>query len=311
MGSSAVDVFLRTSKKNTGIIRKGVEHDVCYPIGSKILVEELHVETGGGGTNSAVAFARLGFKTGWLGKLGTDEHLHLLNAMLCHENVTFLGTKEQGPNGYSVILTGLEHNRVILAYKGMNDNLKKTDVPWKRMQSRWMYFSSMLGQSFETQKILSAHCKKNCIPYAYNPSMYIAQRGFKFVADVVNNASVLILNKEEAQALLHRSNCAPSSLLEQLQKHAKIAVITDGKNGVVASNGKQTIALAPHKIKVIETTGAGDAFAAGLVAGLAMEQPLKDSLLLGLAEAESVITHVGAKFNLLQKNEAPLFNKRR
>ena len=65
VGGSTVDVFVKTSMKNVKIANLP-EHDVCYPVGSKILIDDLHFDTGGGGTNTAVAFARLGFRTGWL-----------------------------------------------------------------------------------------------------------------------------------------------------------------------------------------------------------------------------------------------------
>ena len=66
-GSAVVDVFVDTDvseKKNF----------ISYPVGSKILIKDLKIDVGGGGTNSGVAFSRLGLKTGYIGKLGDDEN---------------------------------------------------------------------------------------------------------------------------------------------------------------------------------------------------------------------------------------------
>ena len=65
-GSAVVDVFV-----NTELPEK--QKHIAYPIGSKILIKDLKFDIGGGGTNTAVAFSRLGLKTGYIGKLGDDE----------------------------------------------------------------------------------------------------------------------------------------------------------------------------------------------------------------------------------------------
>jgi sugar/nucleoside kinase (ribokinase family) len=84
----------------------------------------------------------------------------------------------------------------------------------------------------------------------------------------------------------------------------KIVCITDKKKFVTAYDGLKTYKLKPHKIKVVERTGAGDAFASGFVAGLIRGKDIKFSLKIGLANAESVIRYFGAKNKLLTWREA-------
>src|SRR3989338_6065903 len=128
VGSSTVDVFART--RFSEIIKiidpKGETDLLAFPSGSKILIDELEFTTGGGGTNTAVALSRLGHKVAFLGKLG------------------------KGNAGYSVILDTLEHDRTILTYKGVNDELRHEDVPYKKLKTKWFYFCSMLEESFHT-----------------------------------------------------------------------------------------------------------------------------------------------------------------
>src|SRR3972149_5452603 len=123
VGSATVDVFLRTSSKDVEIEHIHAHEDVCLPVGAKILIDNLATDTGGGGTNTAVAFSRLGLKTGWVGKIGTDLNAKTVLDEMKRERVDFLGAKGKGMTGYSVILTGLEQNRTILAFKGVNDQL--------------------------------------------------------------------------------------------------------------------------------------------------------------------------------------------
>ena len=117
-GSAVVDVFV-----DTDIAEKG--KFMCYPVGSKILLKNLKFDIGGGGTNTAVAFSRLGLKTGCICKIGNDNGGEEILKMLKREKVKFLGRIEKGNvSGYSIILDSKQHNRTILTYKGINDKFK-------------------------------------------------------------------------------------------------------------------------------------------------------------------------------------------
>lgn len=300
LGSATVDVFVKT--KHPEIIKHKQHDDVCYAIGQKILVNDLHVDTGGGGTNTAVAFARLGLRTGWIGKIGTDLHAKTVLDEMKREHIDFLGVSGAGMTGYSVILTGLEHNRTILTYKGINDKLLPKEVLWNKFKTKWMYLSTMMNKSFATLKHAALSAKTNKIKYAFNPSMYLAKQGIKKLKPIIQDCDLLVLNREEAQALL-RTEKRCVEMLPELQKYSKIAVITDGPKTVHAYNGIEHYQLEPPNIKVIETTGAGDAFAAGMVAGLMIKKDIATAMQWGMAESGSVIQHLGAKQKLLTRKE--------
>jgi sugar/nucleoside kinase (ribokinase family) len=123
----------------------------------------------------------------------------------------------------------------------------------------------------------------------------------KKLAPVVHNCEVLVFNKEEARALL-KSNASIKGLLKQLSNHVVIPVITDGKNGAFATDGVKMYSIKGTKVNVVETTGAGDAFAAGFVAGQSMNKDIPTSLKMGLAQSEGVLGAIGAKNNLLTKS---------
>lgn len=300
LGSATVDVFVKT--KHPEILKHKEHDDVCLAIGQKILVDDLHVDTGGGGTNTAVAFSRLGLKTGWIGKLGSDLNAKTVCDEMKREKVHFLGSHGRGMTGYSVILTGLEHDRSILTFKGVNDQLAPSDVKWKKLDTKWFYFSAMMNKSFETLKKAVLFAKKNKIKYAFNPSMYLAKQGAKSLMPIIEDCDLLIMNKEEAQALTGK-NTGCKELLAELKKYAKIAVITDGAKTAHAYNGFEHYQISPPHTEVVESTGAGDAFASGMVAGIILKQDLAEAMQWGMAEAQSVLKHIGAKQNLLTRRE--------
>ena len=216
------------------------------------------------------------------------------------ENIGFLGSQGKGMTGYSVILTGLKHNRTILAFKGINDKLAPNDVKWNKLKTRWFYFSTMMGKSYGTLKRAVAFAKNKKIPYAFNPSMYLAKQGLKKLKPIITGCDLLVLNKEEAQAVL-KKKAQPVVLLKGLAQRAKRVIITDGPRAVHATDGTKHYLLQPHKTKIVEATGAGDAFAAGTVAGLIITKDLAKALKWGLAESESVLGHIGAKKDLLTR----------
>jgi ribokinase len=289
-GSAVTDVFVDTdiSEKNNFI---------SYPVGSKILIKNIRYDIGGGGTNTAVAFSRLGLKTGYIGKVGRDENGQEILQLLKKENIKFLGKKDKHfMTGYSIILDSKGGDRTILTYKGANDEILLSDLKLRKLKTKWLYFSSLLGKSLETQIELAKIMKKRGTKIAFNPSSYIADKRH-LILPMLKLTNILILNKEEAQMLSGKKD----NLLEHLHDLGpKTVIITDKNKSISCYDGKKKYSLKPHHVRVVERTGAGDAFAAGFVAGVIAHLAIEDSLKLGLKESESVLKYFGAKNKLLR-----------
>ncbi|MEM4268118.1 MAG: carbohydrate kinase family protein [Candidatus Woesearchaeota archaeon] len=302
VGSATVDVFAHTESELIKIKSiEGEEELIAYPSGSKILIKNIDFQTGGGGTNTAVGFARLGLKTAFIGRLGRDSNAKLVLSELKKEKVTFLGQQGNGFTGYSIVLDSIEEDRTILAFKGENNNL---GFPKKeRLLTRWFYFSSMVDKSFKTQESISMFAKKRGIKIAFNPSSYLTKMGLSYIKKILENCTVVVMNKEEAEMLFGKKSI-DNMLMLLIKKGPVISVITDGKNGVYACDGKRFYFQQANKVKVAETTGAGDAFASGFVSGMILKNDIKFAMNLGMANATSVVMHIGAKNKLLKLSEA-------
>jgi len=293
VGSATIDIFLKTKSKDIEIEKIHKHKDICLPLGAKILIDDLYTDTGGGGTNTAAAFSKMGLKTGWIGKIGDDINSKTVLQHMKEYKVEFLGGRAKGSTGLSVILTGFDKNRTILAYKGMNDKLRYSEV--QKAKTKWYYISSMIGESWKTA-VRIAQTKD---PIAFNPSLYIAELGIKKLMPLLKATKILVLNKEEAQALSGRKQ----GYIERLQEIVPIVVVTDGAKGAEAYNGIKKYKLKIMKNKVVEPTGAGDAFAAGFVASMIKRQDIPSAMMNGYKQACSVIQHYGAKNRLLTWNE--------
>ncbi|KHO50977.1 MAG: ribokinase family sugar kinase [archaeon GW2011_AR13] len=288
-GSAVVDTFIDTEfNKKTG--------SFSYPAGAKILVEDLKSDIGGGATNVAVAFARFGFNTGCICKVGEDNDGKEIIDLLKKEKVKFLGSISKERTGHSIILDSKGEDRTILTYKGPGNNIDLDELP--KFETKWLYYSSMIGKTFKTQEVLAKKLVKDGIKLVFNPSDYLIKK--MNILPLLKMTYVLVLNKEEAEMLCKRYNLK-GDILDCLREFGpKIVVVTNKDKLTYAYDGIKKYSIKPHNIKVVERTGAGDAFAAGFTAGLMVNKSLQQCLELGLKESESVLRYFGAKNNLLR-----------
>lgn len=304
IGSATIDVFVDTED---GLFRpcKGCKGHVKVPFGSKILIKKLNFFTGGGGTNTAVGFARLGLKTAWIGKLGSDQTGKIVLAELKREGVdTSLATVAAGKtSGYSIILDAKGHDRTILAHKGCNDDLMQSDINLNDIKTEWIYCSSQMGASLSTLIKIVSHSKKMGASIAFNPSTYMIKNEKTAVRQILKSTTALIFNKEEAGILAGKSPIRKT--IERIHRMGpKYIVVTDGKNGAWGSDGTTVWFCKAPNVPVVEATGAGDSFAAGFTAGIMNGRSIDEAMKIGMAESASVIQHLGAKNILLTWKQA-------
>ncbi len=305
LGSATIDVFAKT--KFSELIKiidpKGETDLIAFPSGSKILIDELEFTTGGGGTNTAVSLARLGHKIGFLGKLGEGTNSQYIHKTLQKEKIKLLCAHGHGHSGYSVILDSLEHDRTILTYKGINDELKSSDVPYKKLKAKWFYFCAMMHESFHTMEKLAEFAQQHKIKIAFNPSTYLAEKGSNHLKNILSRTELIVLNKEEACLLVGRGEI--KDLLFKLRGLGpKIAVITDGKNNLYVTDENYVYTAFPPPVKIVDSTGAGDAFASSFLSGIIRKKDMEFAIRLGIVNAQSVVSHYGAKNILLSNKEA-------
>lgn len=311
VGSATLDVFARTAYSELVKIidTKGETDLLAYPCGSKILIEELDFTAGGGGTNTAVAFSRLGLKTAYIGKLGRGTNSDFIHKNLKQEKIDLLCAHGEGNAGYSIILDNLEHDRTILTYKGVNDQLRFKEVEISKIKTKWFYFCAMMNESFITLEKLAKFTESRKIKIAFNPSSYLAEKGSLHLKHILDRTEALILNKEEAHLLVGQNPI--EEVLAKLRKLGpKIVAVTDGKNELYAADFSFIYKCKPPKVKIVDTTGAGDSFGASFVAGIIKGNTTEFAIKLGVANACSNLAEYGAKTGLLNYGEALSYIKK-
>ena len=304
IGSATRDVFLRS--KALKIIRDesfSTGEAECFALGSKIEVDEIEFETGGGGTNTAVSFARQGLKTGFVGKIGaTDARGKEIVAALRQEHVdtSLVIYDRRETTAYSVLLLTPRGERTVLVYRGASAQLRPVELPLKKMQSAWLYVSSLGGELATIKKIWAFARRKN-IKIAWNPGQLELDWGIATLKPLMRQVAIFSVNQDEAAALVRLTHGQDMLAFQKLRPLVGgVTLVTEGVDGALAGNSQQAWHCNTHEIKVASTAGAGDAFGSGFVgAYIRTNGNIARALQSGTANSESVIQHIGAKTGLL------------
>jgi sugar/nucleoside kinase (ribokinase family) len=296
VGSAVLDNFLIVDQSLKSI-----------RLGDKVLVTKMEKHSGGGATNSAAALAKLGLKVKLLSKLGSDHDADFVVKEMKEYGIKniCLSRSKHNTNFSTLISSTKEKDRIIYAHKGASKDLTKKDFKKSQLNARWIYLATLMGKSFQISKMITQYAQKKKINVLFNPSSYLAKKGKKILKPILQATTILVLNKEEAQALLGTKENSFQKLLIGLNKLGpQIVVITNGWKKMAALKDNWMYSLTPSKVKVVHTAGAGDAFNSGFLAGLIKKYSFADALRLGQVNSYSVIQHIGTKNKLLTEREA-------
>ncbi|MCR4312469.1 MAG: carbohydrate kinase family protein [Candidatus Uhrbacteria bacterium] len=299
IGAATRDVFLRSREFRVMPMpgSPGVMAE-CVTLGSKIDIDEITYATGGGATNAAATFAKLGFSTAIATRIGDDPTgRDILEDLMNHRvDTSLVKTIKKGKSAYSTLLTAMNGERTVLVYRGVAAEFSETDVPVSKLKTKGIYMTSLGGNTSLALKV-GQFAQKNGLAIAWNPGSAELALG-RSLHPISKLMSVLLLNREEAEQLVGRKD-EPKALAKSLAVPGQTIVITDGPNGALAYRDGSAWYCRTTGKPSISRTGAGDAFGSGLVAGLMRDLPIENALRLGTLNAESVIQNVGAKAGIL------------
>ncbi|MFA5932890.1 MAG: carbohydrate kinase family protein [Microgenomates group bacterium] len=303
IGDAAVDHFFKISDAHVEL-DKG-EEELCLSLGSKLPVETYEQILGGNNANNAVGATRLGLKTAIYLNVGSDQAGQFTLSKLKEEGVdSRYVVKNEGMDSNVSALISFKGERTILTYhqdfKYQLPDLDKT---------RWVYLSSM-GKPAQTSEFIGQvenYLERTSAQLFYNPGTMELARGLTKFPKLLSLAKVLILNKEEAGHVLginHEGKTDIKKMLSSLVNLGpRMAIITDAIRGSFGFDGENFWKLGIFFAKVVDTTGAGDAYATGVLAGLFHGEDLHEAMRWGAANGASVVEQIGPQKGLLTKKE--------
>ncbi|PKN03437.1 carbohydrate kinase [Candidatus Dependentiae bacterium HGW-Dependentiae-1] len=243
LGGAMLDLFIQQEALPCSHAQQGNKNFLLLEIGKKLEINSIEKQSGGGATNAAVSFSRLGLQTKIIGKVGADCEGDFIIAELKKNgvNTDHLLRSTTDMTGLSIIIPCPAGERTVLAYRGANISLQGKEIPTNLFDtSDALYITSLTGSSAALLLPITRHAKKQGCIVATNPGTSQLVRGTQTLLESLPNIDIFILNSFEAQECMR-------ALTKQLpsNKTAEISVSEKNKKRNIPAYEKAH-ALASH-----------------------------------------------------------------
>jgi sugar/nucleoside kinase (ribokinase family) len=309
IGGVSRDVFFFTHE---GKVINDLKHHqklIAFNYGSKIIPEKADFSHGGGGANTAISFARMDLHTAAILNIGVEGTgsmvVHKLEeAGVSCEHIT---RDREHHTALSTIVTVDGGDHTMFLYRGSNDFIHVDD--WRKVHTRWLYLASLTGESAELIPEIFSYARAHNIKVAWNPGSEQLAAGFHDIHRYLEDTDVLIMNKDEACNLLRTKEekidfTNNELIIRKLTGIVRgVVAMTNGEHGSYVSDGKKFLHETAHRVKVVETTGAGDAYGSTFVSAIIRGYGLKHAMKLAAENAANVVSCVGAQRGLMTFSE--------
>ncbi len=250
-------------------------------------IRNLSTLIGGSAANFAVGVSRYGLKTGIMARIGNDFFGRHIRSELEKEGINterLVSIDEK--TGMAFIAVEPDGERSIYTFMGSNSKFKleREDISLIK-HSEILHIT---GMYIEVVEEASKHAKL----LSFNPGNLLASYGLDALDKILKRTHILFLNKKEVTLLTGRNYEEGAKLI--VDNGVPLVVVTMGKEGSKVYTKNNHIHYPTNELKAIDTTGAGDSFAAGFITAFFKKNELKDCLKLGNQSASSCITKVGA-----------------
>jgi len=261
--------------------------------GETLLGDGFDTFVGGKGANQAVAAARLGARVALLGALGDDEWGRGLRAELAAEGLDLAGvaTRTDAHTGVAVItvVPGGENTIVVAGGVGRGLGAREVEGAAGALAAADVLLTqgelplAATARALELARAAGTRTLHNAAPAA------VLTREFLGLVDV------LLVNRGEAAALLGRADDEPRALLAGLARLGPRALaLTLGAEGALCLEGKEILHVPAFRVRAVDATGAGDAFAGALAVECARGAPLAEAVRVACAAGALATTRRGA-----------------
>jgi ribokinase len=254
---------------------------------------------GGSAANTIVGLARLGCKVSFIGKVADDREAKLLTEDFRKENVDINGIiqSKQGRSGSAMGFVDKKGERALYVDPGVNDTIELKEINVKyAFQTRFLHITSFVGEeSFQAQQKLVDKLP-NTVKLSFDPGELYARKGAA-LDSMIKRTYVLMPSRKELQ-LLTKTTTYTEGAKALLKKGVKIVAVKLGSKGCYITDEDESHYVQPFKVKVVDTTGAGDAFCAGFLFGLIKSKSLYECGRLGNFVASRCIVKMGARSGL-------------
>jgi len=319
LGNALVDFLVEVDDALLGELRltKGRFHltDAAHSrkILERITYANVRIAAGGSAANATAMAALLGAKTAFCGKLGDDEYGHLYEQeTLAAGAVSKLSTSRE-LTGHCIVLITPDAERTFAVHYGASTRMGAHDISEDDIRSsRLIHLDGYFLEDEKTREP-ALHALRLAKKHRTKVSLDLSDAGVVerskafFISSIKQHADIVFANEQEAEALTGKK---AEEAATELAQWCETAIVKRGVHGSLIARGKELIRVSAVKAHAVDTTGAGDAYAAGFLYGLLKGWPLKDAGELASALAAKVVEQVGARLAPGALDDATFSHKR-
>lgn len=258
--------------------------------------------SGGSAANTVAAVAALGGSPGFVGRVADDQLGEVFAHDISAAGVAFTTAPATGasPTGRCLIAVTPDGERSMSTFLGAAQELSEADLDAASVEAaQILYLEGYLWdppapRAAMRKAIAVARAKGRKVALTLSDTFCVNGHRADFKALLAGHVDLMFGNEHEVCALYETKSL--DAAMAELAKHACIAVVTRSSEGAVVLEGGRRHVIEGEKVaNVVDTTGAGDMFAGGFMAGLVQGRPLDVCARIGNMAAAEIITHYGAR----------------
>ncbi len=256
--------------------------------------------SGGSAANTVAGVASFGGRAGYLGKVADDQLGIVFGHDMRANGVLFRSppASDGPPTGRCLIVVTPDAERTMNTYLGASAEFGPEDVDPELVEAARYTF--LEGYLFDRPEAKAAYWKASEIAHGagrkvaltLSDTFCVERHVDEWRSLVVDEVDVLFANDAELRALY---DVHLDSAIERVRDQVEITCVTLGAEGSLIVTSEGIVEVPPEPVRVVDTTGAGDLYAAGVLFGLATRLPLAECGRLGSVAASAVIGHTGAR----------------
>lgn len=257
---------------------------------------------GGSAANTIHGLAKMGISTGFIFSVGNDDMGKIFEDSMKSVGVEPVVFHSDAPSGTAHAIVSPDGERTFATNLGAAFEFSEKQLsPEIFKDCDYCYIEGYLIDNRTVfQKTMKLAKESNCKIVLDLASYNVVERNRDFLNELLPDIDIVFANEEEAKSLTNKTT---EEALEFIASKCEIAVVKVGSKGSYIKRGDEVIKMGCHKVKVVDTTGAGDMYAAGFLTGLIKGFDLKKCSESGSLLAENVIQVIGAKMDEERWNE--------
>lgn len=308
VGNALFDILFTLKDHDESYTLNQNDQTLRIKIGEKIPAQTVTLSTGGGACRIAIALSRFGVKTAVFADVGQDALAQQILSVLVAENVDTAYIQKTLPTTSLTMGLSCQSERTLFTYH----TEEQPEFDFSGVITDWVYLAALGGEWERGHEQVREYVTTNNLKLAFNPGASQFAKGTESFLPTLQKTDILFVNKQEAEKVAEVKTDNVGTLLTALQGIGpKQVAITDGKRGSCGIDMDGNMyKLSIMEERVVEKTGAGDAYAAGVLFAIMNNQSLPVAMQWGTAVAASVVGKVGGHHGLLTAAELEVMLKK-